>query len=60
MSDKQIEELIETITDFGGEVEPTRTLNVCRDADDNRVIEAALEGNADYVVTGDDDLLSLK
>jgi predicted nucleic acid-binding protein len=28
--------------------------------DDNKVIEAAVAGNANYVVTGDDDLLSLK
>lgn len=60
LSDKQIQELIETITGFGKEVEPTRTVTVCRDVDDNHVIEAALEGNADYVVTGDNDLLSLK
>ena len=33
---------------------------VPRDADDNAVLETALEGRAGFIVTGDDDLLSLK
>jgi uncharacterized protein len=44
----------------GEQVEPERIVNVCRDADDNHVIEAALAGNAEFVVTGDEDLLVLK
>jgi putative PIN family toxin of toxin-antitoxin system len=35
-------------------------IDVCRDADDNRVLECALHAKADYVVTGDMDLLELK
>ncbi len=31
-----------------------------RDLDDDRVLAAALEGNADYVVTGNEDLLVLE
>jgi len=34
-------------------------LQTVDDDSDNRVLEAALEGGADYVVSGDDDLLSL-
>ena len=34
-------------------------LQVVGDDSDNRVVEAALDGGADYVVSGDDDLLSL-
>lgn len=38
-----------------------KTLNaVPRDAEDNAVLETAIEGNAGFIVTGDDDLLSLK
>ena len=33
---------------------------VPRDADDNAVLETAIEAGADLIVTGDDDLLSLK
>jgi predicted nucleic acid-binding protein len=33
---------------------------VCRDPDDDQIIGAALAGNAEYVVTGDKDLLVLQ
>lgn len=35
------------------------TVSICRDEDDNRVLECALDGMADYIVTGDKDLLDL-
>ncbi len=41
-------------------VNPTRDINVIRDPDDDRILEAAIEGNCDYIVTGDKDLLDLK
>jgi predicted nucleic acid-binding protein len=34
-------------------------LTVVSDDDDNRVLEAAIEGDADYIVSGDADLLDL-
>ena len=37
-----------------------KTINAVRDDDDNRVLEAAVEGKCEYVVTGDEDLLSLQ
>ena len=33
--------------------------NVCRDSDDDKILECALLANADYIITGDDDLLVL-
>lgn len=36
------------------------TVDASRDADDNRVIETAMIGRADTIVTGDNDLLSLR
>ncbi|MER3446070.1 MAG: putative toxin-antitoxin system toxin component, PIN family [Candidatus Dadabacteria bacterium] len=39
---------------------PISKVSVCRDEDDNRVIECALDGNAKYIVTGDFDLLALR
>ena len=33
---------------------------VCRDADDDAVLAVAIAGQADLIVSGDDDLLSLK
>jgi putative PIN family toxin of toxin-antitoxin system len=36
------------------------TISVCRDADDNRILAAALDANCSHLVTGDSDLLILK
>lgn len=33
---------------------------VCRDPADNRVLEAAIAGNCEFIITGDKDLLILK
>jgi uncharacterized protein len=41
-------------------VNPTRRVKVCRDPRDDMFIETAVAGNAEYLVTGDDDLLVLK
>jgi putative PIN family toxin of toxin-antitoxin system len=49
--------LIETVAVL---VEPRATIQVVADDDDNRVLEAALEGHADYIVTGDRDLLEVE
>ena len=36
---------------------PKQEVNACRDLKDNKFLEAALAGEADMIVTGDDDLL---
>jgi len=41
-------------------VVPQRRIEVCRDRSDNMVLEAAVAGQADYIVTGDEDLLVLR
>lgn len=42
-------------------VESTEKLDVIKtDPDDNMIIETAIAGNADYIITGDPDLLNLK
>jgi putative PIN family toxin of toxin-antitoxin system len=33
---------------------------VCRDSDDDKVLECALSSQSDYIITGDSDLLILK
>jgi uncharacterized protein len=40
-------------------VEITRTIRGCRDIDDDKFLEVAVNGNADMLVTGDTDLLVL-
>ena len=39
---------------------PPLSQPVCRDADDDAVLAVAIAGLADFIVSGDDDLLSLK
>jgi putative PIN family toxin of toxin-antitoxin system len=43
----------------GALVEITRTIRACRDVDDDKFLEVAVNGNADMLVTGDTDLLVL-
>ncbi len=40
-------------------VTPTEPVTISRDPDDDRLIEAALEADADVIVSGDQDLLTL-
>lgn len=41
-------------------VKPKKSLLIARDEDDNRVLEAAIEGECSHIITGDRDLLDLK
>jgi putative PIN family toxin of toxin-antitoxin system len=52
-------QLADLVAASGVVVAPSRVLTVVRDDDDNRVLEAAIEGAADYIVSGDADLLDL-
>ena len=38
-------------------IKPDKSFNLCRDPKDNCIIEAALAADADFIVTGDKDLL---
>ena len=55
-----IEATLAVIALRGELVVPTRKLKVCRDPKDDMLIEAAVAGEAAFVVSGDDDLLVLK
>lgn len=57
------EELFEFIEFFRATAivtSPSESLELARDPDDGRVLEAAQASHADYVVTGDNDLLDLR
>jgi len=41
-------------------VYPRKSLNIVRDKKDNHVLECAVEGECEYIVSGDKDLLVLK
>jgi len=52
-------QLADLVAASGVVVAPNRVLTVVNDEDDNRVLEAAVEGATDYIVSGDTDLLDL-
>ena len=54
---KRIKELFSLLDSYAIVVSPSQKVNVCRDGKDNFLLEVALEGKADYLVTGDEDLL---
>lgn len=60
LDDQAIEDTLALLALRGELMHPTRAIKVCRDPDDNAVIEAAVAGTAGYIVTGDEDLLVLK
>lgn len=58
--DDELAEFLELIRRQARVVSPSQTLEVIQDdPDDNRVLEAAVEGHAEYVVSGDRHLLDL-
>jgi putative PIN family toxin of toxin-antitoxin system len=60
VGESDVEDLLGLLALRGELVNPTRSVRVCRDPDDDMFIEAALEGKAEWVVTGDQDLLTLE
>jgi putative PIN family toxin of toxin-antitoxin system len=58
--ESDIEDLLALLALRGELVNPSRSVQVCRDPSDDMFIAAALEGKAEWVVTGDQDLLTLE
>jgi len=48
------------LSELGLSVKPRRRLHVVKDEPDNRILECAVAGNADVIVTGDRALLALR
>ena len=60
LSEDEAARVISDVLTYVHLVTPTRQITVCRDPDDNLVLACALAGQAEYVVTGDPDLLTLE
>ena len=59
----QMKALISGIASFAAKaniVYPSKKLTICRDAEDDMVLECCLEAEADILITGDSDLLDLR
>ena len=48
------------LSELGELVKPTRKVSIFKDDPDNRVLECALHGKADVLVTGDKEMLRLR
>jgi len=59
LSTQDLELLKEQIYNKFDIVSPTDSLDVLNDTDDNRVLEAAIKGECEFIVTGDRELLDL-
>ena len=59
ISNSDIKRLYHFITKYTKSVKINNDLNVCRDPKDNYLLEIAIKGKAEYLVTGDKDLLVL-
>ena len=56
----EIEDFVDSLIKIGIFVNPKERVNIAIDEDDNRILELAYEGKAEYIVTGDDHLLKIK
>jgi putative PIN family toxin of toxin-antitoxin system len=59
LSNEQRDEFLTALVQTGILVEITEDINVCRDPKDDMILELAICGRADMIVSGDDDLLVL-
>ena len=57
--EKSVQLLIQNISEKLEFIEVASAINICRDLKDNFILALSIDGNADYIVTGDKDLLSL-
>lgn len=53
------EELLNDLLEFADKISPSETITDCRDPKDNKYLELAVSGKAQYIITGDKDLLIL-
>ena len=59
-NNKDIEKLLRIFDSYGKLYKVSRRINICRDPKDNFLLDLAAESKAEYLVTGDTDLLVLK
>lgn len=56
ITDEEINLFIEILSGTGHKVYLTDNVSLCRDQKDNMVLETAIKGKADYLITRDDDI----
>ena len=58
-SKQDIEKIFEYFDQYGELIKVTSDINICRDQKDNFLLNLSTNSNADYLITGDKDLLIL-
>lgn len=59
-SKKDIEKILQSFEQFGELVDVKSNIKICRDEKDNFLLNLSVDSKADYLITGDKDLLVLK
>lgn len=59
IAQSDIQRLLTSYALTGEEIKVTSEVTLCRDADDNYILALALDGRADLIVSGDNDMLAL-
>jgi len=59
-SKQDLEKLIKFFDSYGVYFQVVSNINLCRDTKDNFLLALAKDSNADYLLTGDEDLLEIK
>lgn len=60
ISDEDRQYLLDIVKKYSQFIQIKSQINICRDPDDNKFLELAKDSNAEFLITGDGDLLSLK
>lgn len=59
-SEKKLEKLLDLFDVYGEIVQVSSVVDICRDEKDNFLLALAKDSKADYLITGDADLLTIK
>jgi uncharacterized protein len=60
ISNEKREQFLQVIKNNCQFIQTTTQVTICRDADDNKFLELAIDSGARFLLTGDQDLLTLK
>ena len=58
-SQKDVQYILDAFSQFGELVDIKSNISICRDEKDNFLLDLSVDGKADYLITGDKDLLVL-
>lgn len=59
-SKSDVEKLLDCFDQYGELIKVKSDVNICRDEKDNFLLNLSIDSKADYLITGDNDLLVLK